>query len=708
MVALLAQAHSTLTPHSRLALARMAQPSKASATGSVGAFITVDDASAIERLTAAGVTINTITGNIVTARIPHMAIGEVASIGQVRSLQLAQRVELANDSACYYSNVAPAHSGEIYNHPVTGKGVIVGVIDTGVDFNHINLCDNLGRSRVRAAYLPCDSIGQSPVIDGQPLPGSHYDTPLQIAALTTDFAGQSHGTHTTGTAAGSYKANGMSGVAPDADLVICSMPDDQLTDVNIANSIKYIFDVATRLGKPAVINMSISSQEGAHDGSSMLCRLIDEMSGPGRICVLSASNSGSRKHVIDHTFASVTDTLYTCLANYSDHKGTFPGWISLWSSNAGPHSFSFTVVSKSTGAILGAWPIPALGDDDDPYILSAVDNPEFSRFFDKPGIVTIANGVEECNGHYHTLAEYDLTPLSSDYVPAIKVASQSGDRLLMWGGADVVFTRNGHSYMTTGMSAMSASDLVSGDSAISVGSYDSRSLMPLADGGVRVNSRFSLGNISYYSSYGPDARGICRPDVCAPGYSLVSSSSRYDTTSGLATNWASPAVWHNGVKYPYASQYGTSMSAPVVTGAIALWMQINPTLGPSHVKEIIKATSLCDEHVTSRSLWGAGKLDVAAGVEYLLNEAAVTDAHALPLTVYPNPGNGNISIAGLPAGSVNIAIYDMQGRLVAASALNAMGSVENVDYSSTLDDGLYMLSITSASGSSTTKLIVKH
>lgn len=708
VVALLAQAHTALTPRSRLALAHMGQPSKVGATGSVCAFITVDDVTTIEWLAAAGVDINSVTGNTVTARIPLMAVGEVASMSQVRSLHIAQRVELANDSARYYSDVAPAHSGEIFNHPVTGKGVIVGMIDTGVDFNHINLCDNLGRSRVLAAYLPCDSLGQSPVIDGYSLPGRHYDTPSQIAALTTDFAGQSHGTHTTGTAAGSYKANGMSGVAPDADLVICSMPEDQLTDVNIANSIKYIFDVATRMGKPAVINMSLSSQEGAHDGTSELCRLMDEMSGPGRICVVSAGNSGNRKHVIDHTFTAVTDTLYTCLANYSDHKGTFPGWISLWSSSAEPHSFSFMVVSKSTGAILGSWPIPALGDDYKTYILSTVDNYEFARYFEKPGEVTIANGVEECNGHYHTLAEYDLKPLSSDYVPAIKIASHPGDRLLMWGGSDVVFTRNGHSYMTTGMSAMSASDLISGDSTISVGSYDTRKYMPLADGSVRVNTRAVLGNISYFSAYGPDARGIMRPDVCAPGFSLVSSSSRYDTTSGLATSWAAPAVWHNGVRYPYASQYGTSMSAPMVSGAIALWLQINPALGPAEVKDIIKITSLKDEYVTSRSLWGAGKLNVASGVEYLLNEAAITDAHALPLSVYPNPGNGNITIAGLPAGSVSIAIYDMQGQTVAARVFNSTGSVENVDFSSILNDGLYLLSITSTAGSSTTKLIVKH
>ena len=87
------------------------------------------------------------------------------------------------------------------------------------------------------------------MIDGYELPGSCYENPSDIALLKTDDTASSHGTHTLGTAAGSYKENGWHGVACDADIVVCGMPEQQLTDVNIANAVKYIFDYADRVGK---------------------------------------------------------------------------------------------------------------------------------------------------------------------------------------------------------------------------------------------------------------------------------------------------------------------------------------------------------------------------------------------------------------------------------------------------------------------------
>ncbi|MBR1727008.1 MAG: S8 family serine peptidase, partial [Muribaculaceae bacterium] len=287
---MMAQGH--LTAGTKLAM----QPSHVQAISatsgqraSLRAFITVSDPAAVQRLRQLGVRVHMCFGHMVTATVPLSLVGSVCRMAGVRQLAVAQLSQLCNDSAMADAHVVPVAVGTGFNIPYTGRDVVVGVIDTGVDFNHINLCDSMGRSRVVAAYLPQDSTGTSPVIHGDTLPGSHYNTPEQIALLTTDDPTASHGTHTIGTASGSC-FNGFQGVAPGARLVVCAMP--LLYDTDIANSLAYIFNYADSVGLPAVVNMSFASIDGPHDGTSPLCQVFDQISGPGRILSVSAHNSG--------------------------------------------------------------------------------------------------------------------------------------------------------------------------------------------------------------------------------------------------------------------------------------------------------------------------------------------------------------------------------------------------------------------------------
>ena len=130
--------------------------------------------------------------------------------------------------------------------------------------------------------------------------------------------------------------------------------------------------------------------------------------------------------------------------------------------------------------------------------------------------------------------------------------------------------------------------------------------------------------IAAFSSYGPDENGIQRPDVCAPGAIVMSSANRYDEHSDRS-QWPAPAVL-NGQEYPYYPNKGTSMSAPVVTGAIALMLQANPMLTVADVREVLKRTAVRDEYVMGDdpSRWGAGKLDAWAAVNDVMQNTFMT------------------------------------------------------------------------------------
>ena len=621
-----------LSAASRVALAR--QSSRAGRCAPVAgygehyqAFISVSDDSAIAELRQQGVKVNAVFDGFVAVDIPAEALTAVTTLDGVRHVSLARHLQLCNDTARYLSNVDILHTSSERVVPLLGTGVLVGMIDVGIDFNHINLCDSEGRSRVRAVYMPMDTSGEPPVVYGDTLPGSCYETPEQIALLTTDYELSSHGTHTTGTAAGSYRGNGCYGVAPDADIVVCGIPSPDLTDVNIANGVNYIFDYADRVGKPCVINMSLGSNGGPNDGSSFLCRAFQEMSGPGRICVVSAGNDGAAPICLHAGISGEGDTLTTLLRNAwggLERKG----FVCMWSDGLQQHRSRLVIINRATGALEYASPFLGFLPEDSVYSVNSDNDPDFARYYN--GEVLFANGLEpgfDVSGNLmeeHRYLSYwllDATSVQAGHLLGMQYVADEQVNLAGWTDKNCYFYTFGISGVTGGESAGSISDLATTDSVISVGAYCSRaSYIDKAGNTVNITNCYP-GEIAYFSSYGPDEHGIGRPDICAPGMSLLSSASRHDTVADRS-RWPAPVIL-NDVEYPYYINQGTSMSAPVVTGAVALMLQFNPALGPSAVREVLQRTSIVDSFVNNGNTgrWGSGKLDAAAAVDAVIRDA---------------------------------------------------------------------------------------
>ena len=113
----------------------------------------------------------------------------------------------------------------------TGEGVVIGVIDGGIDYNHAAFCHADGTTRIKK------------VIDFSKGTKQVYDTDEAIKALTTDDPTDSHGTHTSAIAGGSDLGNGQQGMAPQAELVLCGLGDNT-SNTSIIECIKDIFDYA--------------------------------------------------------------------------------------------------------------------------------------------------------------------------------------------------------------------------------------------------------------------------------------------------------------------------------------------------------------------------------------------------------------------------------------------------------------------------------
>ena len=615
----------------------------------------------IDKLRGLGVGVNAAFDGFVTAQIPADKLEGVIASSGVLQVSLAQPLYWCNDSALWLSNVAPAHHAGGDIGPFDGRDVIVGIIDSGIDFNHINLCDERGLSRVRAVYLPADTLGKRhPVVGGLELPGSCYETEQEIAALTTDYNGSSHGTHTLGTAAGSYRANCWNGVAPGAHLVACGLPSDQLSDVNIANAVKYIFDYADRVGKPCVINMSIGSNSGPNDGTSYLCRVFSSMTGAGRICVLSAGNDGDAPICFRYTMKHDSDTATTFLRNQWGGLQR-QGYVSMWSGTADEYTSRVVIVNRSTGTLEYASPFIGALPDDSVFTITSENDAAFADYY--KGEVSFACAVEPrfADGgdlidqrRFHTYWVYDVESVQAGHLIGIQYVATAGTELVGWCTRDAYFYTFGLPWATGGSSSGSISDLATTDSVISVGAYYSRQSYIGASGQEIFCGDYHTADVAPFSSFGPDERGIQRPDVCAPGAVLLSSANRYDVVSDRS-QWPA-AVMLNGESYPYYPNQGTSMSAPVVTGAIALMLEVNPSLTVADVREVLKRSSQMDAaDVGNIAQWGFGKLDVWAALDDVIEntmmqgdvngdgEVNIADVMSIINMIIGNPYSCNMS-----------------------------------------------------------------
>jgi subtilisin family serine protease len=226
---------------------------------------------------------------------------------------------------------------------------------------------------------------------------------------------------------------------------------------------------------------------------------------------------------------------------------------------------------------------------------------------------------------------------------------------------------------------------------ITVGSYATKISWLDANGSLQNISQ-TIGARSVWSGGGPARDRRLKPDVTAPGQVIAGA------LSGDASAPTSRRTLIDG----YVVREGTSLSAPHVTGSIALLFEVNPTLTTSEIYNILESTNRSDAFTLElpNQQWGHGKIDaygaiIAAGA--VVNVADRLDGLAGTFTLeqnYPNPFNPLTVIRyGIPeVGYAELSVYNILGQKVKilVNEQHDAGYYEATFDASNLPSGVYI------------------
>lgn len=310
----------------------------------------------LSALAAMGIGVEELLAGYAVLTVPEEFVDEVAGLPEIEYVEKPKRLffavdnlpmdELSADRAFAGGISADYNSMEQAKEascilPVTvrepylnGEGVIVGIIDSGIDYTNRHFRNADGSSRI--LYLwdqtllwesPAQGGGEveTPAGEaGEParrtrrapegfLLGTEFDKAQIDAALSADSPEEGfllvpsrdvsgHGTAVAGIAAGSG-VGGYEGVAPESYLIVVKLgavdPDSFPRTTELMRAVTYVVKKAQQLGMPIALNLSFGNTYGAHNGSSLVERFLDNASEVGRtvICVGSGNEGASAGHV---------------------------------------------------------------------------------------------------------------------------------------------------------------------------------------------------------------------------------------------------------------------------------------------------------------------------------------------------------------------------------------------------------------------------
>ncbi|MFA7380216.1 MAG: S8/S53 family peptidase [Bacteroidia bacterium] len=654
------------------------------------------DEKQIEQL---GAIVGTKAGDIWTVRVPEDRMIAFTRIAGIDFIELDRVVHALMDSARYFTGIDSAHLG-IGVPLLGGKGVVVGILDRGFDYTHPAFYDtSYSRLRIQRVWNQRSA--------GTPPAGFSYGEELTDTttilqkrfSTTTNDHGTSVGSVAAGSGYGSANNRQFRGVAYDCDIVLVESNADTtefavFTYGTMIDGFNYIFNYAESVGKPAVINVSLGGSDGPHDGTSLFGRACDNMVGPGKIIVFAAGNDGNIPIHLQKTFTLSDTSISTIINLVSDWDD-----LELWGDTGKSYCIEIGLFSNGVkGAKTGTICIdnmfryvPLIGTDLD------------------TTYVSIGSEINVLNNKPHISMR--LKHNSKDSIYLTVKGTEGTAHLWIYGE----FKGNG-TWATEGDSHFSVGEYACSKSCIAVGAYSTRTSWKNLQNQVipvPVEVTRARGDIATFSSLGPTMDGRMKPEITAPGSMIGCATNSFSPTyrpgsGGLyyfctVTKYTSP---RNNRNYYYSMTQGTSVAAPVVAGAVALLLQINPTLTVDRIRQILTATAIRDSFTTQNpdpDMWGAGKLNVYGAVKATILSAGTTTAPKsdVDVTVYPNPNNGQFMITykAEQAGFYLVEISNTAGQTLHQQSWELKNGVNTLSVDlQKYGKGIYFLTVTGRGG----------
>ncbi len=541
-----------------------------------------------------GVEVNSVIENYMTVKFPLSSLPTITALNQIKAIELARRLKTTNldlediHSPTSANGLLTDISTDIIGAKLarertglTGEGVVVGIVDTGIDIRHDDFKTADGtKSRIQYLWDQTTLFGNGP--GGELNYGLEYDNAIlsEGRAGTIDVVG--HGTHIAGIAAGNgnatdygQPANQYVGVAPGADLVVVKLTtylepgriSNFSNSANVIDGIKYISDKAKQLGKPWVVNLSTIPTEGPRNGTSLFELSVQAIInnpayGKGRVVVSAAGNENQDSRDLDdkrnwnHTSGQGTTTRTLNIEGTLENKEESANFQIYYPKF---ENYKVTLISpsgKRYGPVEKNDAILEDTDDGGVFIFNLEDgsNPALTD-------AVVSFGIRDRDTNSDGI--FDVQIRSGRWKVKIEGSSGSWDMYKIAAGGHPIgnFLKgdndNNHKIREPG----------SLQEVICVGSIASRNQW-VDLGRITQNqpSQAAIGQISYFSNRGTSRNGLSKPDTYAPGDVIVSSFS----AQTLPKYFTNRLLVQDG---KHVVKAGTSMSAPHVVGAMALLLQ---------------------------------------------------------------------------------------------------------------------------------------
>jgi subtilisin family serine protease len=597
-------------------------------------------------------------GNIHSVTTSIKSIKEIAKQKNVYRIEYTEhKIQLMGDTCLVRNRIKDIKLGSPpLSQPYDGDGVIVGIIDSGTDFNHPDFKDINGKSRIKYLWdmtKPTAVNTPTPFGYGQ----EWNNTQIDLGQCThNDLAHFGHGTNSSGIAAGNgYSINKYEGMAPKADIVVVAL-DFNKPGFTISDALQYIVSKAQLLNKPLVVNVSVGDYYGSHDGTDLESQIINSMIAnvPGRALVAAAGNAGALKFHVGYNITN-TDTNFTWIKNSSNRI-----YVSEYADTAQIKNVKYSIsvtnpAFKDLGSILFK-----------PYNYALNTIKRDTIFYNAKRI-----GIIESMADINTFGVYELAlTIKADSIGYLWGISHTGTgRIDSWN----------FDYVTTSIPTVSQypkiakykiadtlQTIVSGfqcsNEVIAVGNYVNRNKY------VDVNNILQTypetpKQLHSSSSSGPTRDNRIKPDITATG-AIILASSPLAHILNLKVN--APSYVAQGGFHVTAG--GTSAASPVVAGLAALYFQKHPTATNQQLKTAIINCAYQDFYtglILPNNNWGYGKLDGFATMtcgEIFQNIKTETASNGIQ--VFPNPLSNETQVLFPDSKFKKITLYNSSGQIV--------------------------------------------